>query len=107
MITSGEGGRDGGTADADRAGEASGAAAFIASVCLQVNRLSDAAVSEADKLTDFSAAVPWSAKVGLRLTMTLVPIALLVFSFFWFRRKYILTDARLAGIAAEMRGEHS
>lgn len=85
---------------------ASGVAAFIASICLQVNQLSDAAVSEADKAVDFSAAVSASAKLGLRMTMTLVPIALIVFSFFWFRKKYILTDEKVEEIAAKVKLLH-
>lgn len=85
---------------------ASGVAAFIASICLQVNQLSNAAVSEADKAVDFSATVSASAKLGLRMTMTLVPIALIVFSFFWFRKKYILTDEKVEEIAAKVKLLH-
>lgn len=81
----------------------SGVAAFVASVCLQFNKLSDAAVSEADKAVDFSAAVSASAKLGLRMTMTLAPIALIVFSFFWFREKYTLTDEKVAEIGEEVK----
>ena len=84
----------------------SGVAAFIASICLQVNRLSDAAVSEADKAVDFSAAVSASAKLGLRMTMTLAPIALIAFSFFWFKKKYILTDEKVEEIAAKVKLLH-
>ena len=82
---------------------ASGVAAFIASVCLQLNRLSNAAVSEADKAVDFSATVSASAKLGLRMTMTVAPIALIVFSFFWFRKKYTLTDEKVAEIAEKVK----
>ncbi len=82
---------------------ASGLAAFIASLCLQLNRLSNAAVSESDKLVDFSAAVSSGAKAGLRMTMTLIPIGMMVFSFFWFRKKYLLTDERVAELAAQVQ----
>ena len=85
---------------------ASGVAAFIASVCLQLNSLSGDAVSEADKLVDFSAAVSDSAKTGLRMTMTLIPIALLLFSVFWFHKKYILTDRKVEELAREVKGLH-
>ena len=85
---------------------ASGVAAFIASICLQINQLSNAAVSEADKLVDFSATVSAGAKVGLRMTMTVIPIAMLVVSFFWFRKKYILTDEKIAEIAEEVKALH-
>ena len=85
---------------------ASGVAAFIASICLQVNQLSNAAVSEADKAVDFSATVSASAKLGLRMTMTLAPVALIVFSFFWFKKKYILTDEKVEEIAAKVKLLH-
>jgi len=86
---------------------ASGVAAFIASVCLEINQLSNAAISEADKVVDFSAAVSSSAKLGLRMTMTLAPIALIVFSFFWFRKKYVLTDEKVAQISEEVKALHA
>ena len=85
---------------------ASGIAAFVAALSLQINKLSDAAVSEADKLVDFSAAVSQSAKTGLRMTMALVPIAGLFIAFIWFRRKYILTDKKVAEIAQEVAALH-
>ncbi len=81
---------------------ASGVAAFIAALSLQINKLSDAAVSEADKLVDFSLNVSASAKAGLRMTMALVPIVGLAIAFFWFRKKYILTDKKLEEITAEV-----
>ena len=84
----------------------SGVAAFIASICLQVNRLSDAAVSEADKLVDFSASVSESAKVGLRMTMTVIPIVMLIVAFLWFRKRYILTDEKIAEISGKVRLLH-
>ena len=85
---------------------ASGVAAFIASICLQINQLSNAAVSEADKLVDFSEGVSAASKLGLRMTMTVVPIGLLVFSFLWFRSKYILTDEKVAEIANKVKLLH-
>ncbi len=87
---------------------ASGIAAFAASICLQINALSDAATTEADHSVDFSAAVPAMAKVGLRMTMTVIPIVGLLFAFFWFKKKFILTDEKVAEIAEqvkEMKGE--
>ncbi len=86
---------------------ASGVAAFIASICLQINQLSNAAVSEADKLVDFSASVSASAKVGLRMTMTIIPVVGLIVAFFWFRKKYILTDEKVAEIAEQVKGQHT
>ncbi|MBR1497617.1 MAG: hypothetical protein IJ617_08330 [Oscillospiraceae bacterium] len=65
--------------------------------------------AEADKPVDFSAAVGSGAKLGLRMTMTLIPIAMLAFSFIWFRAKYRLTDEKVEAFAAqvkELRGKN-
>ena len=85
---------------------ASGLAAFIASLCLQFNKLSNAAVSEADKLVDFSLSVSAGAKAGLRMTMTVIPILGLVAALFWFRKRFILTDEKVAEIAGKVRTLH-
>ena len=37
------------------------------------------------------------------MVMTLIPIAGLMIAFFWFRKKYILTDARLEEISEQLR----
>ena len=70
---------------------ASGVAAFIASITLAIFSLSSDAVTEAEQTMDFSRAVADGSKVGLRMVMTLLPIAGLLFAFFWFKKKYILT----------------
>ncbi len=72
---------------------ASGIAAFIASICLSINHLqSGTEVSEADKLVDWSLNVSASAKMGLRMTMAVIPIIGLVIAVFWFRKRFFLTD---------------
>ena len=38
--------------------------------------------------------------------MTVAPIALIVFSFFWFKKKYILTDEKVEEIAAKVKLLH-
>ncbi len=86
---------------------ASGLAAFIASICLQINKLSDAAVSEADKLVDFSLTVSAGAKAGLRMTMTVIPIIGLVAALFWFKKRFILTDEKVAELAEEVKARHA
>jgi len=86
---------------------ASGLAAFVASICLQINRLSDAAVSEADQVVDFSAAVAQSAKVGLRMTMTVIPIVVLLIAILWFKKRYILTDEKVSEIAGQVKALHA
>ena len=83
---------------------ASGLAVFIASVYLEFNQLDRSTeISEADKLVDWSLNVAQSAKTGLRMTMTMIPIIGLTIAFFWFRRKYTLTDAKVEEIAAPVK----
>ncbi|MBR4150347.1 MAG: MFS transporter [Firmicutes bacterium] len=82
---------------------ASGVAVLAASICLSIFSLSDEAVSEADKLIDFSANVPDSSKIGLRMFMTLIPIVGLFIGIFWFRKKYMLNDAKMKEINAELK----
>ena len=82
---------------------ASGVAAFVASLCLQLNSLSNEAVTEADQTVDFSLNVSESAKLGLRMTMTIIPVVLMIIAFFWFKNKYILTDEKLEEIDKKLR----
>ncbi len=82
---------------------ASGLAAFIASLALQVFHLSSAATSATDQSVDFSAGVSMASKMGLRMVMTLIPMAGLLLAFFWFRKRYILTDAKLEEISEQLR----
>ncbi len=82
---------------------ASGVAALVASICLSVNHLqSGTEVSEADKLVDWSLGVSTAAKTGLRFTMAVIPIAGLLIAFLWFRKRYLLTDEKVAQIAAQV-----
>ncbi len=85
---------------------ASGVAAFIASITLAIFSLSSDAVTEAEQTMDFSQTVADGSKVGLRMVMTLLPIAGLLFAFFWFKKKYILTDEKVEEIAAQVRKKH-
>ena len=70
---------------------ASGISALIASLALQILALSQDVEETADKI-DYSLGVEAAQKMGLRMTMTLIPIAGLIFAIFWFKKKYILTD---------------
>ena len=79
-------------------------AALAASICLSINHLqSGTEVSDADKLVDWSLNVSQSAKTGLRMTMTIIPIIGLAAAFLWFRRRYILTDEKVGEIAAQVK----
>ncbi len=82
---------------------ASGVAAFIASIALQVFNLSSENASEAEQAMDLSLNVAASSKMGLRLVMTVGPIIILVFAVLWFRAKYILTDEKIAEISKEVK----
>lgn len=77
---------------------ASGVAALIASTCLAVFNLSDdteAAVETAQTAV--------SSVVGLRMTMTVIPIIGLLIAVFIFRKKFILTEAKVEEIAAQIK----
>ncbi len=87
---------------------ASGIAAFVASICLSIFSLSEGTeVSEADKLIDFSAQVSNTSRVGLRMTMTLIPIIGLFVALFYFKKKFILTDKKVEEITAELKDKKS
>ncbi|MCR5799737.1 MAG: glycoside-pentoside-hexuronide (GPH):cation symporter [Lachnospiraceae bacterium] len=81
---------------------ASGVAAFIASVCLSINSLSNSETSEAEQVIDFSKNVSESAKLGLRMTMTIIPIAGLVIAIIVFAKKFILTEQKMEEIAEKL-----
>jgi len=83
---------------------ASGLAAFIASICLAVNNLqSGTEVSEADQVVDFSATVEASQRLGLRMTMTIVPIIGLIIAIIVFKKKFILTEDKMVEIGEEIK----
>ena len=88
---------------------ASGVAIFIASMALQfLNLKADAdALTEADKIVDFSATVSMGSRIGLRMVMTLIPIAGLIAAYFYFKKKFILTDEKSAEIAEQVRKLHA
>ena len=80
---------------------ASGVSALIASLALQILALSQDVEETAEKI-DYSLGVEAAQKMGLRMTMTLIPIAGLIFAIFWFKKKYILTDEKLQEISVEL-----
>ena len=77
---------------------ASGAAVFIATICLSLAKLSDN--TDNVVVTTTTAA---SSVMILRLTMTLIPIIGLIVSFFIFGKRYILTDEKLEEISSELK----
>ena len=77
---------------------ASGVAALIASVCLSVTNLS----SDTSE-TSQAAQAALSSVMGLRLTMTVLPIFDLLLAVWYFHRKYILTEEKVEEIAGAIR----
>ena len=82
---------------------ASGVAALIASICLSLNNLKDEAGDEAEQLYDFSKDVASSSKLGLRMTMTIIPIIGLFVAIAIFRKKFILTEKKMEEITESLR----
>jgi melibiose permease len=76
-------------------------AAFIASICLQINKLQGGGADTSEKI-DYSLAVSASSKLGLRMTMTIIPVAGLIVAIYIFAKKYILTDSKLSEISKEL-----
>ena len=83
---------------------ASGIAAFAASICLQIAKLQEGTeVAEADKVVNWAANVSTAQKMGLRLTMTIIPIIGLIIAILWFRKKFILTDEKVLEISEQVK----
>lgn len=77
---------------------ASGVAAFLASICLSVCKIS----SDTTEVIDETTAMVSNTQ-GLRLTMTVLPIIGLCFGVFVFSKNYKLTDEKLKKIEEELR----
>ena len=80
---------------------ASGISALVAALALQILALSND-TEEAATAIDYSLGISTAQKMGLRMTMTIIPIIGLVFAIFWFKKKYILNDEKLQEISAEL-----
>ena len=52
---------------------------------------------------DFAAGVTTAQMMGLRLTMTIIPIVGLIVAILWFRKKFILTDEKVLEIAEQVK----
>ena len=84
----------------------SGIAALVASITLGVLKLSNKATTAADQVVDFSQCVNTAQKMGLRLVMTLIPAAVLVIAFVWFRKRYKLNDKNVLELADQVAKLH-
>lgn len=68
---------------------ASGVAALLASISLSIFHISS------DETVELAAGLSESSLMGLRLSMTIIPIVVLVIALFVFKKRYILTDKKL------------
>lgn len=80
---------------------ASGVAAMVASVCLTIFNLSNDTSQAAE------AAVAGSSVMGLRLTMTVIPIIGFLVAVLLFHKKYLLTEKKIEEINGELKKRHS
>lgn len=80
---------------------ASGVAAMVSSVCLTIFNLSNDTSQAAE------AAVAGSSVMGLRLTMTVIPIIGFLVAVFLFHKKYLLTEKKIEEINGELKKRHS
>ena len=79
---------------------ASGIAGFISSMVLFVFHISS------NKEAVVTEPIAASSRMGLRLSMTIIPIVVLVIGFIVFKKRYILTDRKLAEISKELEKKH-
>ena len=75
---------------------ASGIAGFISSMVLYIFHISS------DKKAVVAELISQASRMGLRFSMTLIPIAVLVIGAIVFAKKYILTDKKMSEITAEL-----
>lgn len=79
---------------------ASGVAAFIVSICLSVCHISSDTNAVASAINQVNV-------VGLRLTMGCLPILGLFIAYVYFKKKYILTEEKVAEISAQVKELHA
>ncbi|MBR4731221.1 MAG: MFS transporter [Lachnospiraceae bacterium] len=82
---------------------ASGIAVFAASICLSLNHLSSEETTEAEQVIDFAKDVSNSAKMGLRMTMTILPVIGLFIAIVVFAKKFILTEEKVQEITEQLK----
>lgn len=73
---------------------ASGVSSLVASVCLSVFQLSDDTSNTAEMVEAATSSI-----IGLRMTMTVIPIIGIIIATIVFNRKYILTEEKVEEIA--------
>jgi melibiose permease len=81
---------------------ASGVAALIASICLSICKLSD----DTSNVQVAADSIKGSSVVGLRMTMTVLPIIGLIVAVAIFKKKYILSEEKVEEIAQELKAKN-
>ena len=77
---------------------ASGIAALAASLTLSINHIQKGGTDA----TDAAVVIDQAARTGLRLSMTIIPIILMVIATLIFAKKFILTEEKVAEITEEL-----
>ena len=75
---------------------ASGIAGFLASMVLFIFNISS------DKEAEILEPISKTSSMGLRFSMTLIPVVVLLIGFVVFRKKYILSDEKMNEITTEL-----
>jgi melibiose permease len=79
---------------------ASGLAALAAAAVIAVFHI------RKDETAEVLTAIDASSRMGLRMCMTIIPIAVLIIGLVVFKRNYILTDEKLEQITAKLEEKH-
>lgn len=79
---------------------ASGISGFLASMILFIFNINS------DKEAVIVEPISQTSRMGLRLSMTLIPIAILLIGLLVFKAKYILTDKKIDEITTELKRRH-
>ena len=82
---------------------ASGVAALIASICLSLNNLETQSGNEVEQAYDYAKDVAASSKLGIRMTMTIIPIIGLFVAIIIFKKKFILTEEKMTEITDQLK----
>lgn len=77
---------------------ASGIAALAASLTLSINHIQKGGTDA----TDAAVVIDQAARTGLRLSMTIIPIILMIIATLIFAKKFILTEEKVAEITEEL-----
>ena len=84
---------------------ASGISGFLSSMVLFIFNINSDKDAE-EVASDVISGITTSQRMGLRLSMTLIPIAVLLVGGFVFKKHYILTDEKMNEITTEIEARH-